>query len=670
MNLAARALSRILQAMNALASVLILLGSAVAVVALFRVFKLPSLLAYLFVGALIGPHALGWLPESAQTHALAEFGVVFLMFTIGLEFSLGQLKAMQRLVFGLGGAQVVLTTLVVLGMSLSWGLDWRGGLALGGIIAMSSTAIVSKLLAERVELHSTHGRQTMGVLLFQDLAVVPFLVLIPALAKGGDGMFEALAWAGLKAALALALILYFGQKLMSRWFHIIARHKLSELFMLNVLLITLGLAYFTQQAELSLALGAFLAGVLISETEYRYQVEADIQPFRDVLLGLFFITIGMQLNFGVLAQQASWVGLLLLGLLAGKMVMIFLLARVFGCNNGDAVRTGLTLAQGGEFGFVLLAQAGAISTFPPVLMQIVLGAMVLSMAIAPFLIHYREALVKKLVAGEWMSQAAKLHEIAVKSFAVQGHVVVCGYGRSGQNLARFLEREHIPFIALDLDPARVKLAAAAGDNVVYGDAARREVLQAAGIARARAVVVTYADVPSAMRVLAAVKAANSQVPVIVRTVDDVDLDKLLKAGAAEVVPEVLEGSLMLASHALILLGVPLARVLRSVREVRENRYGLLKGFFHGATDEAEEALSAHVEPRLYTVTLNPRAVAVGKTLAELKLDGLGVSVSAVRRGNIRGFDPQPDTLLQEGDALVLLGRPAALAAAELRIKGD
>ncbi len=656
--------------MNALASVLVLLGSAVAVVALFRMLKLPSLLAYLFVGITIGPHGLGWLPDSAQTHALAEFGVVFLMFTIGLEFSLAQLKAMQRLVFGLGGAQVVLTTLVVLGISLSWGLDWRAGLALGGIVAMSSTAIVSKLLAERVELHSSHGRQTMGVLLFQDLAVVPFLVLIPALARGGDGMLEALAWAALKAALALALILYFGQKLMSRWFHAIARHKMSELFMLNVLLITLGLAYFTQQAELSLALGAFLAGVLISETEYRYQVEADIQPFRDVLLGLFFITVGMQLDFGVLMNQAAWVALLLLGLLAGKMVLIFLVARAFRCNTGDSLRTGLTLAQGGEFGFVLLAQAGAISTLPPVLLQVVLGAMVLSMALTPLIIHYREAIVKKLVAGEWMSQAAKLHEIAVKSFAVQGHVVVCGYGRSGQNLARFLEREHISFIALDLDPARVKLAAAAGDSVVYGDAARREVLQAAGISRARAVVVTYADVPSAMRVLSAVQAVNPQVPGIVRTVDDAELDKLLKAGAAEVVPEVLEGSLMLASHALILLGVPLARVLRSVREVRENRYSLLKGFFHGATDEPEEALTEHVEPRLYTVTLTQRAAALGKTLAELDLAGLGVSVSAVRRGNIRGVDPQPDTRLQEGDVVVLLGRPAALAAAELRLSGD
>ena len=656
--------------MNALASVLVLLGSAVVVVAFFRVLRLPPLLAYIFVGVTIGPHGQAWIPDSPQTHALAEFGIVFLMFTIGLEFSLGQLKAMRRLVFGLGGAQVIITTLVVLGLCLSWGMDWRVGLALGGVIAMSSTAIVSKLLAERVELHSTHGRQTMGVLLFQDLAVVPFLVLIPALAKGGDGLLGELGWATVKAALALALILYFGQKLVRPWFHAIARHKLSELFMLNVLLITLGLAYLTQLADLSLALGAFLAGVLISETEYRYQVEADMQPFRDVLLGLFFITIGMQLDLGTLVLHAGWVALLLVGVMMGKLAAIFLLARAFGSNPGDALRTGLTLAQAGEFGFVLLVEAGKIPTLQPATMQIVLAAMLLSMVLAPVLIYFREAIVKKLIAGEWMSQAAKLHEIAVKSFSVQGHVIVCGYGRSGQNLARFLEREHIPMIALDLDPARVKLAAAAGESVVYGNAARREVLQAAGIARARAVVVTYADVPSAMRVLSAVQEINPQIPVIVRTVDDADLDKLLKAGATEVVPEVLEGSLMLASHALILLGVPLARVLRSVQEVRGNRYQLLKGFFHGETDAAEEGMADHIEPRLHTVTLGTGAPVLGKTLAELNLAGLGVSVSAVRRHNIRGVDPQPDTRLEAGDALVLLGRPAALAAAELRLKGD
>jgi CPA2 family monovalent cation:H+ antiporter-2 len=654
---------------DTLASVVILLASTVVVAGMFRVLRLPPLLAYLFVGVNIGPFGQGWIPDNEQTRHLGEFGVVFLMFSIGLEFSLGRLKAMQRLVFGLGGLQVALTGLAVWLICLALGVDWRVGLALGGIVAMSSTAIISKLLAERVELNAEHGRQSMGVLLFQDLAVVPLLILMPALAKGGDGLATALSLGMLKAAAALALILFFGQKLMRQWFHLVARRRMSELFMLNVLLVTLGLAYLTQLAQLSLALGAFLAGVLISETEYRVQVEADIQPFRDILLGFFFITIGMQLDLGMLIAHLGLVLALLLALVLGKGVLVFGLARVFGSATGDALRTALSLAQAGEFGFVLLVEAGAIPGFAATA-QPVLAAMLLSMALAPLLMHYRERIVKKLAVGEWMSEAAKLHEIAVKSFAVQGHVLVCGYGRSGQNLARFLEREQIPFIALDLDPARVKQAAAAGESVVYGDAARREVLQAAGIGRARAVIVTYADVPSALRVIHTVQEHHPQVPVVVRTVDDTDLDKLLQAGAAEVVPEVLEGSLMLASHALILLGVPLARVLRSVREVRENRYSLLKAFFHGATDEVEEEQSDRSEPRLISVTLTERHESVGKTLAELNLEQMDVRVTAVRRRNIRGVAPEPETRLQEGDAVVLLGRPAALAAAELRLRGD
>lgn len=654
--------------MSALASVLVLLGSAVVVVALFRMLRLPPLLAYIFVGVTVGPHGLKWIAATEQTSTLGEFGIVFLMFTIGLEFSLGQLSAMRRLVLGLGGAQVVVTTLIVLGISLAWGIDWRAGLALGGVIAMSSTAIVSKLLAERVELHSPHGQQTMGVLLFQDLAVVPFLVLIPALAKGGDGLMTELGWAAIKAVVALALILYFGQKLMRPWFQAIAERKMSELFMLNVLLVTLGLAYLTELADLSLALGAFLAGVLISETEFRYQVEADTQPFRDVLLGLFFITIGMQLDLAILLHHAGWIALLLVALVLGKLAAIFVIARLFGSKSGDALRTALTLAQAGEFGFVLLTEAAHISTLPPAILQIVLSAMLLSMILTPLFIHYREALVAKLVSGEWMNQSAQLHAIAVKSFNVQGHVIICGYGRSGQNLSRFLEREQLPFIALDLDPARVRLAAAAGESVVYGDAARREVLQAAGIARARALVVTYADVPSALRVLATVQAVHPQVPVIVRTVDDTYLEQLMQAGAAEVVPEVLEGSLMLASHALILLGVPLARVLRAVRDVRSSRYQLLKAFFHGSSDEPEEALMARPGPRLYTVSIDEHAAAVGKTLAELNLEKLAVTVTAVRRRNIRGFNPQASTRLEAGDVVILLGETEGLHAAEERLR--
>jgi CPA2 family monovalent cation:H+ antiporter-2 len=651
---------------NSLELVLILLAAAVLIVALFRTLRLPPLLGYLVVGVAIGPHAWGWVPDTEQARHLAEFGVVFLMFSIGLEFSLPQLRAMRSLVFGLGGLQVLATALLVALVAVAVRVDWRTGLVLGGIVAMSSTAIVSRLLAERYELQSRHGRQIVGVLLFQDLAVVPLLILIPALAKGDDTLGMTLGVALLKTVVVLALILYFGQRLMRPWFGLVAGHKTPELFMLNILMVTLGLAYLTQLANLSLALGAFLAGVLISETEYRYQVEADIKPFRDVLLGLFFITIGMQLDLGMVSHNLGWVGLLLISLMAGKLAVVFLLSRFFESTTADALRAALSLAQAGEFGFVLLAQAGALGVVEGATVQIVLAAMILSMVLAPLLIQHSDWIVRRVVSSEWMSRAAELHEIAVSSFSRAEHVIVCGYGRSGQTLARLLEEEHIPLIALDLDPVRVKQAAAAGESVVYGDASRREVLMAAGLSRAKAVVVTYADVPSSLKVLRAVQEARPNLPVVVRTLDDSRMDELIMAGAQEVVPEILEGSLMLASHALMLLGVPLSRVVKRVRDVREQRYSLLKAFFLGAAEASAEEGEV-VQPRLYTITIGAGSSAAGQTLTELGLMDLGVRVTAIRRHNIRGFDPEPDTRLEVGDSLILLGLPDDLAAAEIKL---
>lgn len=647
-----------------LQAVLVLLGAAVFAVALFRSLSLPPLLAYLLVGMVAGPHALGWIPDSEETRYLAEFGVVFLMFSIGLEFSLPQLKAMRGVVFGLGGAQVISTLVLVLAAVVLSGHPWQAGVALGGVLAMSSTAIVSKMMAERLELQSRHGRLVIGVLLFQDLAVVPLLILIPALSASGGDLAGVVGMAFLKAALLLVGLLYFGQRLMRPWFHWVARHKSPELFMLNVLLVTLGLAYLTGQAGLSLALGAFLAGMLISETEYRYQVEADIQPFRDVLLGLFFITVGMLLDVRVVVANMGWVVLALLALVLGKGAIVTLLSRLFRHDASVSLRTGLFLAQAGEFGFVLLTLTNSGGLLPLQLAQIMLAAMLLSMLLAPLILHHSGTIVSRLCRNDWNYRALELHEIVVKSAGKEGHVIVCGYGRSGQNLSRFLDLEEIPFFALDLDPQRVRAAAAAGENVVYGDASRREVLLAAGIQRARAVVVSYADTVSALKVLHQVHDLRPDLPVVVRTLDDSDLGKLQQAGAAEVVPEVLEGSLMLASHALMLLGVPLAHVLRRIREVRAQRYGLFRGVFRG---EAESGLEEHEQPRLASVALGDKAAAIGKTLAELELDSLLVEVTAIRRRGIRGLEPSPETRLMAGDVVVLLGAAGDLELAEIRL---
>ena len=653
---------------NPLELVLVLLASAVLAVVVARSLHLPAMLGYLLVGVAIGPHALHWIPESRESGYayLAEFGVVFLMFSIGLEFSLPKLFNMRRVVFGLGMGQVLLTVFAPTVGAWMLGYPWQLGFALGGALAMSSTAIVSKLLAERMQLESAHGREIIGVLLFQDLAVVPLLILIPALAQPTGHLAPVLALALAKAAVVLLLILFAGQKLMRGWFHIVARRRSNELFVLNVLLITLGLAWVTELAGLSLALGAFLGGMLISETEYRHQVEEDIKPFRDLLLGLFFVTIGMQLDLSVVIERIALVLMLFAGPVLFKFALIAVLSRVFGATPGNALRTALALAQAGEFGFVLLVQAGGVHLVDETLLQPILAAMLLSMLSAPFLIHFSDRLVLRFVGSEWMLRSLALHQIAVSGMAAAKHVVLCGYGRTGQTLARFLEQESIGYVALDLDPERVREAAAAGETVVYGDGARREALIAAGLARASALVISFPDIPAALKILHHAHAINPALPVIVRTLDDADMERLRAAGAAEVVPDTFESSLMLASHALVLMGVPLARVVRRVREVRDSRYSLLRGFFHGEDDAVADTAEQR-QPRLHSITLTQDAYAVGRTLAELDLAALGSAVTRVRRRGIRVGEPGPETRFEAGDVLVVLGEPDGIAAAEIHL---
>lgn len=656
--------------------VLLYLVAAVLGVVACRSLKLPPMLGYLVVGILIGPHALAVAQDSAGVRYLAEFGIVFLMFVIGLEFNLPKLRSMRTLVFGLGMSQVVLTMAGTLAGHFllvatwawltggAWQMSWQGAVVLGGAIAMSSTAIVAKLLAERLELDSEHGRRVMGVLLFQDLAVVPLLVLIPALGRPAEELAGAMALAMVKAAALLALLLVGGQKLMRWWLTLVARRKSEELFMLNLLLVTLGLAWLTEHAGLSLALGAFVAGMLVAETEYKHQVETDIRPFHDVLLGLFFITIGMKLDWRPVIDQ--WLLVLLLTTLPvlAKFALVAALARAFRAAPGVALRTGLYLAQAGEFGFVLLTLGAQQGLVAPEWMSPILASMVLSMLATPFLIQYSNRIVNKLSASDWLMQSVALTSIAKKSIARERHVIICGYGRSGQALARLLAPERIPYMALDLDPDRVRQAAAAGQSVVFGDAARLPSLMAAGLARAAAVAVTYHDTPSALKILRLVQEHAPTVPVIVRTVDDADIDRLRAAGATEVVPEAIEGSLMLAGHALALVGVPMKRVIRITRDARDARYSLLRGYFHGADDDTPEELS---QARLLTVTLPGAARCVGRPLADLALHAVGVDVVSVRRSAGGVVVPLPEEVLGAGDTLVLRGLPEPLALAEEKL---
>ena len=652
-------------------TLLYLLAAVLGVVA-FRSLKLPPMLGYLAVGVVIGPHALALAKNADGVRHLGEFGVVFLMFVIGLEFNLPKLRAMRNHVFGLGLFQVVLTMLGATAAALVmarmaptlWGMSWQTALALSGALAMSSTAIVVKLMTERIEIESAHGKRIMGVLLFQDLAVVPLLVLIPALGASAEQLLETLVIAFFKASAVITLLLVGGPRVMRFWLTLVARRKSDELFMLNLLLITLGLAWLTESAGLSLALGSFIAGMLISETQYKQQVETDIRPFHDVLLGLFFISIGMMLDWRLVLERWPLVLLLVTLPVLFKAVLVALLARVMGATEGVSMRTGLYLAQAGEFGFVLLTLAQEHALVPPALLNPILASMVLSMLATPFIILYSNPLVMKLVSSEWMQQSLQMTSIARKSINVNKHVIICGFGRCGQNLARILEQEGIPYIALDLDPDRVRQATAAGDSVVFGDAARLPALIAAGLGRASAVVITYLEVPGAMKVLSHIRAHAPQVPVIVRTQDDQNLAVLQQAGATEVVPEAIEGSLMLASHALALVGVPMRRVIRIVQDQRDARYNLLRGYFHGADDDSADEL--HQE-RLSSLTLPPGARAVGKSISYFDLQVLDVRVASLRRSGGKVVAVALDPLIEEGDTLVLSGKADMLVLATQKL---
>lgn len=648
---------------DSLIHLLLLLTSSVFAVGLFRIVGLPAMLAYFMIGIVLGPHALGLLEDEESGRQVAEFGIVFLMFSIGLEFSLPKLYAMRKTLFGLGGGQVVLTLLASLVLGKLAGLSLTSAFIIGAAITMSSTAIVSKILMERVDLNSRHGRLSIGVLLFQDLAVIPILVLIQTLGSHSDNWLDVLGLTLFKSSVLLFLLFKFGKNILNFWFELVAKQRSRELFVLNVLMVTLLMAAATNFVGLSYALGAFVAGMLISETKYRYQVESDIAPFRDILLGLFFISVGMLLNVSVLFDNILLIILLLIFFLFFKIGLIAVLTKFYGFEMGVGVRTGIILGQAGEFSFVVLALGLQTKLIDGEALQLVLSVAVLSMLVAPFIIQYNGRIARALVKSYTRNSIKVVDNIQEHSQDLSDHVIICGYGRSGQYLGRFLREENIPYVALDMDASRVQEAAAAGENVIYGDAGRRSVLEAAGLGRAKAVIVSYAETRATMKVLHVIQEKNPSLPVIVRTHDDSEMDVLRDAGAAEVVPEILEGSLMLASHALVTLGIPLNRVVKRIRLFREERYKMFKGYFRGVSDADTTTASLQ---QLHSVEMYKNFYAHGLRLDHIPFEDFAVEVKQLRRLNMpEPISPRGDIVLTEGDILVLLGSNAALIAMEV-----
>ncbi|WP_037586937.1 cation:proton antiporter [Stenoxybacter acetivorans] len=641
--------------------VMVLLGVVSAFI-ICRRLRIPVILGYLVIGFIAGPGLLNLIPKSPATDFLGEIGIVFLMFSIGLEFSVGKLKAMRRLVLGLGGMQVLLSILAMWGILMLMGVALTWAFTLAAALTMSSTAIVSRIMAEKNELGLPHGQMVMGVLLMQDIAVVPLMILFPAMAESSEHLWFTIDMALLKMVITLTLLLALGHKIMTPWFRAIAKTKSSELFMINVLLVALGVAYLTELAGLSMALGAFVAGMLISETEYRFQVDDDIRPFRDILLGFFFITIGMKLDIQVLQTAWQMVLSLLAMLLILKAAVIFAIGKYMKHDNIDNIKTALYLAQGGEFGFVMLAVGGNMNLIPSNLQQTAIAAILLSMMVSPLIINSIDRVLSLFVKRSWDEQAVNLHNILIETMSKTDHILIIGYGRGGQSVARILTQENTPYYALDLDAERVASARAAGEPVTFGDAKRREVLQAAGLKRAKMVLITINNMHESQHILNNIMHLAPTMPVIVRITNDDYIQAFTDLGADYVVSDTKESSLMLASQALLGMGQPFERVYHTMHQVRKNRYQALEGLFAGSDDDFHSDESGYLNR--YAFTLPPGAFLVGREKNKCPLDKLNVKLLSVRRNTAQLRHIDDDFRFAAQDTLVLLGQRDKIVAFE------
>jgi len=649
---------------DVLNGILILLTLSVAALAVMRRFNLPSILGYLLVGIVAGEHAMGWIPHNHSIDFIAELGVVFLLFTIGLEVSISHLLAMRKTLLGLGGSQVVLSTVSTILIVQWYGLSLEAAIAIGGALALSSTAIVVKQLKEQLEMQSRHGRNALGILLFQDLAVVPFLVAIPILAGDADNMGITFFYAFVKAVLAFAIMYVVGHWVLRSLLRWVAAAYSVELFTLTILLVSLAAAWITQSMGLSLALGAFLAGVMLAETEFNHQIETEVRPFKDVLLGLFFVVVGTQLDLSILIAQWHWALLLTAGLIIGKGGLIALLVKLAGQESGVAVRTGAVLSQGGEFGFAILALALSEGVVAAADVQLVLVAIVLSMAVAPFIVRYNSILGKKFCSSYRQTRSAQEMLLGEEALHHDNHVIIAGFGRVGQNLAGFLREEGFDYLALDIDVSLISEAFDSGEPVRYGDSSHPEILELAGLEKASALVITFHDVSLAKRITREARRLNKKIPIIVRTRDDHYLEELETIGASVVVPESLESSLNVATRTLEQLDVDHDEILRLIAKARSSHFHRLRGVFHG--DDIED-LDEYHEEWLHTIVLSAHDFAVGLTLEQLQVEECSVEIDAIKRHGVRGEAPDPSLTLEEGDALVLRGLAEHTKQAENRL---
>lgn len=643
---------------------ILLLVIALLTTSLFRYIKFPAIVGYIFVGILVGPYTLNLISDSHDVRYIAEFGIVFLMFTIGLEFSLSKMIAIKKIVFGYGGIQVVLSTLLTALVGMNLDMTLAEILIVAGIVALSSTAIVLKQLTDQSELYLKHGINSLGILLFQDLAVIPLLILIPRLENIEIfGLTEEISWAFVKGVLAFMILVSIGRWVLRPLFYFIAKAKSLELFTLLTLFITLSAAWLTEELGLSMALGAFLAGMMLSETEFRHQIETDIRPFKDVLLSFFFISVGMQLDISIVFDAWPWVLLLLLALAVFKSLLISTICFIFDRDKTSALRTGLTLAQGSEFGFVILTSAMSYNLLRQEYAQVILCALLISMALAPIIISHNRKLALAVIGKRQDEPQSDMETLKEYSKELANHVIICGYGRVGRMVANFLSKADIPYCVLDLDANRVKEASQKGERISFANATHPEVLMHANIQRSGAVVVCFYDTVATSKMIQYIRHNYGNLPVIIRTHDDVEADYFYQLGATEVIPETFETSVMLASHLLLLLKVHTDQVSEWINESRNDRYDLLRMAFPNKMTIHSDDIQPPNQG-LHTVTITTNAYAINRKISDFPLLTSEINVTTIRRNKTRIINPPDDTVLEKNDVIVLYGSFSLLEAAE------
>jgi CPA2 family monovalent cation:H+ antiporter-2 len=643
--------------------IIIILALVLVAAVLFRALHLPVVLGYLIVGALLGPHALGVIKDINMMESLAGFGVVFLMFTVGLEFSLSKLIALRRAVFLLGGLQVLISMVLAFTVARMMGMLWHTSLVIAGVIAMSSTAIVTKQLTERLEMNSRYGLNAVGILLFQDLAVIPLLIMISSPLH--QHIASVLGWALLKGIIAISLIIAIGHFLMQRIFRLTAATRVMELFTLLVLLVAIASAWLTNALGMSFALGAFLAGIMLAETKYHNQIEIEIRPFRDILMGMFFVAIGMLVNFGTWGQLWPWILLLFIAIVIGKSILITLLGKLFGDDLATSARCGIILAQGGEFGFALLTLAFQKQLLSATDAQTFLGALILSIAAAPIIIDYNRQIITWILPRALLTTHKKRQQkLETDTEELHDHVIICGYGHVGQNVGQMLHQEKIPYFALDLDPRLIQNASLAGGHIGYGDSTHPSILKSAGLHRARILVICLNDLRSSSKIVQNVRHAQLTIPIIVRCKNDIELAKLQQLGATKAVAESQEESLMMTFQLLLALKMSAKEATQFIKNVRQKHSDWLEEVFLSSVPQEGEAIDFMTTKQLRPIVIPEQAFAVYQQLGQLKLNRLGVRVVAIRRGNNYHEHPDKHMKIHANDILILYGTEEKLDDAE------